>query len=222
MKKIQIVFTFFLLFIANQTVISQEKINQLDANGKRTGIWKKQYSNNKIRYQGQFEAGKEIGIFKFYSALSSQHPIAIKTFTKNTEIATVEFYTEKGILQSKGKMKGKKHIGKWLYYHPNEKTILSEENYTNGILNGISKTYYKTGKITEILFYKNGKLHGNTKRYASNGILLDDLNYKNGKLHGLAKYYNVKGKLIYTGNYEDDKKVGKWEYFENGKTINSN
>ena len=39
---------------------AQEKINQLDANGDRTGIWKKYFNNNRIRYEGQFDAGKEI------------------------------------------------------------------------------------------------------------------------------------------------------------------
>ena len=50
-----------------------------------------------------------------------------------------------------------------------------------GVLDGEYKSYYKTGKITEILNYKAGKLHGIAKRFADNGVLLDDLNYYNGK-----------------------------------------
>jgi len=95
-------------------------------------------------------------------------------------------------------------------------------NYKNGILEGTFKSYYKTGRVTEILNYKGGKLHGNTKRFADNGALLDDLNYCNGKLEGIAKYYNVDGELIYTGNYANDEKVGEWEYYENGKKENVN
>lgn len=199
---------------------AQEKINQLNANGKRTGVWKKHYNNGKIRYVGQFKNGKEIGVFKFYSALSSAHPIAIKTFENNNNLAKISFYTVKGVLESKGVIDGKKRTGLWKYYQPNGKTLLSEENYKDGILEGKSVTYYKSGKIAETVFYKNGKLQGNTKRFAENGVLLDDLNYAEGKLNGLAKYYNINGKLIYTGNYENDVKVGKWEYFENGKSVN--
>jgi antitoxin component YwqK of YwqJK toxin-antitoxin module len=51
--------------------------------------------------------------------------------------------------------------------------------------------------------------------------LLDDLNYENGKLHGSAKYYNIEGKLIYWGAYENDEKIGKWEFLENGKPLDS-
>lgn len=210
-------FVFILLSVMGfQSINGQVTINQFDANGKRTGVWEKYYNNKRIRYQGQFLAGKEIGIFKYYSALSSDHPIAIKTFSKNSNQSSVQFFTEKGVLESKGEMNGKNRIGKWVYFHSDGKSILSEENYENAILNGESKTYYLTGKITEVSHYRNGKLHGNLKRYADNGFLLDDLNYENGKLHGAAKYYNIEGKLIYWGDYENDEKVGKWEYFEKG------
>ena len=211
----------FLLF-SFQKSLSQEKINQLNINGKRTGVWTKKFNNGKLRYTGQFKNGKEIGIFKFYSPLSSEHPIAIKTFDDNSSLAKVSFFTVKGLLQSKGLMNGKKRIGLWKYFQEDGKTLLSEENYKNGILEGKVITYYKSGKIVEMLFYKEGKLNGNAKRFAESGNLLDDLNYKEGKLNGLAKYYNIEGKLIYTGVYKNDVKVGKWQYFENGKSVNVN
>jgi len=206
----------------SNTSVAQENINQFDINGKRTGVWEKFYTNNRIRYHGQFEAGKEVGVFKYYSALSSEYPIAVKTFEKGSSIAEVKFYTDNGILESEGKMNGKNRIGKWLYFHEDGKAILSEENYLNGLLNGESKTYYKSGEITEILFYANGKLHGNAKRYDINGTLISDLTYENGKLNGLAKYFNLDGELMYTGNYENDVKTGKWEYYENGEEKNVN
>ena len=208
---------FFITVFSLQNINAQEKINQFDVNGKRTGVWKKFYNNKRIRYQGKFEAGKEIGVFKYYSALSSEHPTVIKTFKKNSNLANVKFFTTKGILESEGEMKGKNRIGKWLYYQQDGRALLAEETYEKGILTGESKTYYITGKLTEFSHYKNGKLHGNLKRYADNGVLLDNLNYNAGKLHGAAKYYNIKGKLIYWGDYQNDEKVGKWEYFENGK-----
>lgn len=218
MKTYHSIVVFFLLMaLGFQTSNAQSVVNQSDINGERTGVWKKYYNNNRIRYQGQFNAGKEIGTFKYYSALSSDHPIAIKIFQKNSNLAKIKFFTKNGILESKGEMDGKNRIGTWFYYHSDGKSILSEENYKNGSLYGESKTYYLTGKITEFSHFKNGVLHGNLKRYADNGVLLDNLNYNNGKLHGAAKYYNIDGKLIFWGDYENDEKVGKWEYFENGK-----
>lgn len=220
MKILAAIFSIFLFISGFQSIYAQENINKLDANGERTGVWRKYYNNNRIRYQGQFEAGKEIRIFNYYSALNSEHPIAIKTFSKNSNKATIQFFSEKGILESEGEMNGKNRVGKWIYFHLDGKSILSEENYEDGILNGESKTYFLNGKLTEFSHYKNGKLHGNLKRYADKGVLLDDLTYKNGKLDGAAKYYNIDGKLIFWGDYENDEKVGKWEYFENGKPKN--
>jgi len=217
MKKIS---TLLLIFVVGMQCISaQEKINQLDANGERTGVWKKYYPNNRIRYEGEFIAGKEVGTFKFYSIKNSEHPISTKTFEKNNSFCNVKFYTEEGVLESEGQLDGKVRVGKWLYYHKDGKTLLSEEMYENGVLHGESKTYFKNGKITEVLNYKNGKLYGNVKRYADNGNLLDDLNYVDGKREGLAKFYNVDGKLIYTGSYKNDEKVGKWKYFEDENNL---
>lgn len=201
---------------------AQEQLNELNAKGERVGGWQKNYPNGNIRYQGQFEEGKEVGVFKYYSMVSSTHPVVIKTFSKDSNLAQVVFYSEEGILKSKGAMEGKNRVGKWLYYHKDETTILSEENYENGVLNGVSKTFYKTGIPTETSQYKNGELHGKVQRFADNGILIDDLIYTEGKLNGLANYYNLEGELIYTGMYKNDKKEGKWEFFEDGKSANPN
>jgi len=209
----------FLIVFVSGTAMAQEKINQLDAQGRRIGVWKKYYDNKNIRYEGQFEAGKEIGVFNYYGELNSKQPIIVKTFSEANDIAQVTYFYDGGTLQSEGSMKGTNRIGKWLYYNTDGKTIISEENYENGLLNGTVTTYFSTGKITEILNYKNGELYGNVLRYSSEGILLDDLQYENGKLHGPAKYYDVAGKILRKGLYKNDEKVGNWEYFENGEPI---
>ncbi|PKP13285.1 MAG: hypothetical protein CVU08_06150 [Bacteroidetes bacterium HGW-Bacteroidetes-3] len=212
---------FFLIVLVSGTSMAQEKINQLDAQGRRTGVWKKYYDNKNIRYEGQFEAGKEIGVFNYYGELNPKFPNIVKTFPEVGDVATVRFFYDDGKLQSEGSMKGTNREGKWIYYNTDGKTIVSEENYENGLLNGTSTTYFVPEKITEILNYKDGKLHGNVLRYSSEGILLDDLQYENGKLHGPAKYYNIAGKLVRKGFYENDEKVGNWEYFENGEPISA-
>jgi hypothetical protein len=69
---------FILLIFTVLFVQAQTKINQLDNKGNRHGVWKKFYSNDRIRYVGNFEHGKEVGIFKYYSASNSDNPILIK------------------------------------------------------------------------------------------------------------------------------------------------
>lgn len=209
------------LFFLSAQIWSQTKINQLDSKGLKTGSWEKRYPNNKLRYKGQFKAGKEVGIFYYYSMDTDKFPIIIKEFSRNNDIAQVQFYTTSGILESKGSMKGKNRIGKWFYFHRDGKTVMIEENYENGTLAGVYISYYPTGQISETAIYKNGKLNGNVQHFSDSGVLLEDINYENGLLQGSAKYYDVKGKLIYSGLYEKDKKIGKWQYFSRDSIINN-
>lgn len=210
--------SFFTVFLG----LAQGDINQTDANGERHGVWRKYYSNNRIRYAGTFEHGKEVGVFKYYSASNSDFPIIVKEFDTSNGIAEVSFYTASGALESKGYMKGKLREGKWLYYHPDGKSVMGEENYVDGKLHGDYKTFYPTGEPTEITTYKNGKLHGNYKKYSIKGFLYQDFNYANGKLNGMAIYYSRKtGDLIKKGPYKDDLRVGTWENYVDGELVST-
>lgn len=218
-KKIIVSFLFALFFFG--FLSAQEKTNQVNAKGERIGVWEKHYQNKKIRYQGQFKNGKEIGVFKYYSPISSEFPMILKTFKENSDIALVEHFTLKGLPESKGKMNGKKRIGKWVYYHKDGKTIMVEENYEDAILNGDYKVFYEDGKLTKFTHYKDGKLHGNSKKYSPKSILVEDVNYVNGLLHGVAAFYEDNGNLKQKGLYEEDLKIGVWEFFEDGELSES-
>lgn len=200
------------------TDICSQKINQVDSNGKRVGIWRKYYSNKRIRYQGQFKNGQEYGTFKFYDITTSKHPTVIKIYEPNSNKAFVQFFTLKGNLRSKGQMNGKKRVGKWVYYFPTGK-LFSEEFYKDGKLEGVVKNYYANGKVTEEVYYKNGQKNGISKKYADDGILLEEVNYLNGKREGEAKYFDLKGNLKEKGIFKADKRFGKWEFYLDGELV---
>ena len=42
------------------------KINQLDANGNRTGLWRGYWDNGKLDYEGNYIAGKATGLWRGY------------------------------------------------------------------------------------------------------------------------------------------------------------
>ncbi len=217
-------FTIFILLIfTTQIFWAQADINKLDSQGKRHGVYKKYYKlNNNLRYTGQFNHGKEIGTFKYYDINNDEIPVAIRVFNSQNNTCEVSFFTTKGILVSKGKMLGKKRIGKWLYFQKDGKSILSEENYEGGLLNGELKVYYNNGRVTEISHYLNGKLEGNYKRYSVRGFLYQELTYKEGELNGMATYYERKnGKILSKGLFKENKRVGTWQHYENGKLIST-
>lgn len=208
-----------LLFLLVAVGVYSQELNQLDENNQRTGVWKKYHPNKRLRYEGTFLKGKEIGVFKFYSMNASVHPVAIKTYEEDSDEAMVQFFTNKGVLESEGVMIGKKRVGLWLYYHKDGKTIMIEENYEDGLLSGEYKIYYKNTVLTRSAHYKEGNLHGSYKQFTDRGILIDDLNYTDGNIDGKAVFYEPNGKIKQRGQYKNDLKVGVWEYYVEGKLV---
>lgn len=204
-----------LICVFMSTVSFAQNLNRTDANGNRIGQWEKQYNNGKVRYRGQFENGKEVGFFHFYTETNQTKPYLVKEFIRGTTIANVQFFSSIGNLESSGQMDGKNRIGKWTYYGTKGEVVL-EENYLNGKLSGLVTVYYHDGKITEESHYKDGVLHGQNKRYSSEGKLISDMMYSNGQLHGKIVYYDNKGVITQTGNYANGKRVGRWEFYIDG------
>ncbi|TWO32501.1 toxin-antitoxin system YwqK family antitoxin [Seonamhaeicola sediminis] len=201
--------------------IGAQTINQFDANGKRHGIWKKNFEGTKVlRYQGQFHHGKEVGIFKFYKNIKGKAVLtASKVFNENDNTAKVTFFSSKGKIISEGKMNGKKFIGKWEYYHDDSDKLMTVEHYdVNGNLHGKRFVFYDNGQIAESSNYQFGKLEGEAKWYSLKNVILKHFIYENGELHGVSKYYSPKGELIAEGRYKHGKKHGIWKYYENGVT----
>jgi antitoxin component YwqK of YwqJK toxin-antitoxin module len=209
------------LLLTSGTVSAQSKINQFDAEGKRHGVWKKMHRNGNIRYQGKFEHGKEVGTFKFYAITGEKHPMVIKKFQGYSGIVDVHFFSKKGIVESQGKMEGKKRVGIWTYFFNDGKTVLSTETYKDGLLDGEVKIFYKSGKITEISHYKSGKLHGNRIRYSDTGVVNENLTYKNGIMNGPAVIYDEKGEIFARGSYENGVRTGVWEFNMDGEMVKS-
>jgi len=199
-----------------QAEVLAQKINQLDANGKRTGIWKKNYENGRIRYTGSFVAGKEVGTFKFYRNEAGSVPHIVKEYSVKSDSAFVQFFNPLGKLKAEGNMIGKNRVGVWKYYFTNGK-IFSEENYSNGKLEGTLKNYYSNGKLTEESQYKDGLKNGVSKIYTEKGILIEEVIYIAGKLNGEAKYYDLNGKIKQKGLYKNGAKEGKWEFYIDGE-----
>jgi len=211
---------FFTVLLVFSTLVSwsQGAYNQLDNNGQRHGLWKKNFKDTKqIRYEGTFDHGKETGLFKFYKLVNKKSVLsATKLF--NNGIADVTFLASNGKTISKGKMKAKLYIGEWLYYHNNSDSIMTKEYYNeNGELDGEKTVYFKNGQIAETVAYVNGKEHGKAVNYSDKGVLIKVFTYSEGELHGVYKDYNFEGTLIVDGQFKEGKKHGRWKYYKNGK-----
>lgn len=199
---------------------AQNPVNQFDENGKRHGLWTKNYhQTDQKRYEGVFKNGKEIDSFKFYTLSQGKSVLsAIKIFNKKDSIADVTFYASNKKVISKGKMNGKRFIGQWIFYHKNSTAKMIAENYnTEGKLEGERNVYYKDGLVAEKAFYKNGKLDGESKWFSEKNKLLRLSNYKADKLDGKTINYDADGNITSEGSYVKDKKNGIWKYYKGDK-----
>lgn len=207
MKKYFLIFGLFTcLFVTAQ--------NKVDDQGLKQGPWERYFEDGQLRYKGQFIDDKEVGVFYFYNQNPKYH-LAIKKEYDSSGNAYCEFYGPNDVLEAHGYMLGKNKINTWVYY--DKGAMILQENYSNGVLEGVSKVFHTNGQVVEAKSYKKGKLDGSFLRYSKYGKVLSEETYVNNVKQGQANYYNQEGELILTGQYSNDSKTGVWKYFEAGQ-----
>lgn len=206
------------LFLSFSSLQAQNAINNLDANGKKDGLWKGVYPESKRpRYEGTFSHGKEIGEFKFFDDTKAGTVIATRTFNPNDNVAYTVFYDQRKNKVSEGKVINKLFEGQWKYYHLGATTIMTTENYKNGKLEGLRSVFFPSGKIAEETYYKDGLKNGSSKKYSEKGFVLEEATFKNNQYDGIAIFKDVDDKIVSKGKFTNGKKTGIWQFFENGK-----
>nr|WP_321450325.1 hypothetical protein [uncultured Carboxylicivirga sp.] len=86
------------------------------------------------------------------------------------------------------------------------------------IKEGISKRYYKTGKLAEVFNYVNNKKEGLRTTYHGNGKVYKEQMYKDNRLDGTCKRYDRDGNLVAEYEYKAGLiGVGLKEYTNLGK-----
>ena len=216
---------FFVFFLLTSSLFSQE-YNKLDSDGKKHGIWKGVHEESqRPRYEGTFNHGKEVGVFKYFDDTKAGTVIATREFNAKDNSCYVIFYNQQSMKVSEGKVVDKKFEGEWKYYHFNSPEIMTLEFYKNGKLEGVRKVYYRNGVIAEETTYVNGEKNGSYKSYAENGVVLEESIYKNGQYEGKAIFRNGTNNVVSEGIFKNGKKVGIWKVADkNGelKDVNMN
>ena len=206
----------FLLY--SVTFFAQIEVNKFDANGKKVGLWKGVFEDTKRpRYEGTFDQGKEVGLFKFFDNTKASNLIATREFNTVDNSAYTIFYDVNKNKISEGKVLNKLYEGLWIYYHKSSKVIMTSENYKNGKLDGTKTIHFKSGKVAEISNYKNGILDGIYIKNDESGVALEESFYVNGELNGITIYRAPDGLVVAKGKFRKGLKVGIWQFFENGK-----
>ncbi|MGL2964564.1 toxin-antitoxin system YwqK family antitoxin [Flavobacterium sp. RSB2_4_14] len=210
------------LLFTSFSLLAQD-FNKFDSDGKKHGLWKGFYEESKRqRYEGTFDHGKEIGLFKFFDDTKAGTIIATRDFNKTDNSCYTIFYNQNKNKVSEGKVVNKQFEGEWKFYHEDSPAIMTTEHYKIGKLTGVRKVFYKSGKIAEETTYKDGIKNGGYKKYAENDVVLEETIYVNGEYDGLAIFRNPDNQITGQGNFKNGKKVGMWKLLEKGKLINVN
>ena len=200
---------YLLIFILSINFVLAQDTNMLDSNGKKHGVWKGIYEESKRpRYEGVFEHGKEIGLFKFFDDTKTGTVIATRDFDPKVNSCYTIFYNQKNNKVSEGKVVNKQFEGEWKYYHENSTQIMTLEVYSNGKLNGIRKVFYVSGKIAEETTYVNGVKEGPYKKVIETNVVLEETLYKNGEYNGPAIFRDADNQIAGQGIFKHGNKVG--------------
>lgn len=211
---------YLLLFCFCVQWVFSQSINQLDAQGKKHGIWKGTYANTgRPRYEGTFEHGKEVGTFRFFDNTKEGAVIATREFNPKDNSCYTIVYTPKGNKVSEGKLVNRLEEGEWKFYHEDSPQIMTLEFYVKGKLNGTRKVFYKSGALAEECGYKNGLREGVYRKITEQGLVLEESNYKNGEYDGPAVFRTAENKIAARGTFVKGKKEGIWEVLEKGKLV---
>jgi antitoxin component YwqK of YwqJK toxin-antitoxin module len=194
--------------------LSYSQINQTDANGLRQGLWQKQQPNGKLMYKGYFKDNKPVGEWKRY------HPggqvKAIIEYQENSDSAFAQLFDAYNKKVAEGVYIKEKKEGIWVYFTNDGK--VAEEQYKNGLKNGISKKFYESGELMEEVEWVNGQQEGDYEFYFKAGEPYLQCKMKQGQRHGLCLIQSLDGKPEMEAHYKNNFRDGAWKFYgENGE-----
>ena len=82
------------------------------------------------------------------------------------------------------------------YWFQDIERLEHEENYKNGVKDGIQRLWYESGVLKRIESYNNGNLEGIWKEWYEDGQLKSQGSYKHGYKHGLWREWDESGILV--------------------------
>jgi antitoxin component YwqK of YwqJK toxin-antitoxin module len=193
------------------------QINQNDSDGKKHGLWEKQYENGEIQYRGKFEHGVPVGTFqRYYDDGSLQAEIEYRSSTENYAIL---YYPEIEVKMAEGKYIDQERDSVWTFYSE-EGVLNSKETYLDGDKEGSTEIYYQDGSISERMMFKNDVKNGLWEQYFNNGNPKLKAHVVDGvKYDGQYTTYYPDGIKLQEGKYVDGKKESSWYLFNEDGSV---
>jgi antitoxin component YwqK of YwqJK toxin-antitoxin module len=190
--------------------VKNEKVNQLDNNGKKQGFWTKVYPNGNKAYEVYFKDDIPVGEYKRYHE-NGKLSVFIN-YDEKGEWGDAKIYNEKEILIATGKYHGRLKHGQWLYYMDNIK--VAEDNFVEGKRNGVCRTFFKNGKVSDERNFTADIEDGVWRQYYPSGKVKLETRIDKGIRNSVYYVYHENGKLETRGRYKNDHMDGEWIYYD--------
>lgn len=184
-----------------------------------TGKCETCHRNGTIARRVSFVGGKQNGIDTTY--YESGCPQVIQSHVQGAPNGQWLYYNDSTnyLAWEMNYYLGKPH-GKHIFYKQrkdeNGEYVLDTtrwENYSDSLLHGTKRTYYRGSKIKTKSEYDHGLLNGHFEVFNLEGIAIQDVNYKQGKKDEEAKYYYDDGTLLKTESWDSGVKNGDFKMF---------
>ncbi|MCW0482535.1 toxin-antitoxin system YwqK family antitoxin [Gaoshiqia sediminis] len=206
MNKLILIASLFIVLNA----FGQTGINQVDAAGKKQGLWQKKQENGKLLYEGSFKDDRPVGEFKRYH--SNGMVKAIIQDAENSDSSYAKMFDVKGKLMAEGAYLNQQKTGKWSYF--GEGKLVSQENYQVGLKEGKSRTYYPSGELFEETDWERNQQTGVYRAYFTNGKPYLECQMKEGKRDGFCQVFRENGDLELEGFYQNGLRHNEWKYYD--------
>lgn len=162
----------------------KQRINRLDEQAQKQGLWISFFKNRKIESEGPYVNGLKNGYWKYYQA--------------NGSLKRVEKWVM-GVLQENAQEVAKIKIKREI--NPKTGKLAFKGAYRNGKPEGVHRKYDDEGNVVESRIYENGIL------------LFEGIVDEQGRRQGPWKEYYPTGELKSEGSYKDNIKIQKWVYY---------
>jgi len=215
-SRIQIILLVTLIFCSGIVFSQTQPINQVDASGRKQGVWKK-YDGTLLISKGTYKDGLPEGEFTYY--YENNIVKAVSVFSEKAQkVFTISYYHSGGKM-SEGNYINKQKDGEWKYYFEN-KVLMSVEHYVKGSKEGDLTSYYLKGSVNLEAHYLNNKKTGIWNSYFPDGPLKSSITYQNNLPEGKTEFYFPSKKIMISGSYTKGLQEGKWLYYdESGQVI---
>jgi hypothetical protein len=142
---------------------------------------------------------------------------------KDSLWSRVDYFINEKELQMQGSYRDsacKIPVGKFYYFHPNEK-LESTGNYVNGKKEGVWLKYYSNGYMKDSTFYINGHPSGISMGWYANGYPADSVTYNANNERAAYISWFDNGNPSSAGYKINDSLHGKWSFFHKNGNISA-